>query len=84
MKIFITGGTGFIGQRVVRKLIERGHQVQALVRTQYGAEVMAALGAQTVWGDITASESMRDAMCSTWRRGISLGPKTHTKPSGSM
>jgi nucleoside-diphosphate-sugar epimerase len=62
MKIFVTGGTGFIGQRVVRKLIERGHQVQALVRSHQGAAALEAMGAQPVWGDITASESMYDAM----------------------
>ena len=62
MKTFVTGGTGFIGRRVVRKLIERGHQVQALVRSQSGAAEMEAMGAQPVWGDITASESMHDAI----------------------
>lgn len=60
MKIFITGGTGFIGQRVVRKLVERGHRVQALVRSQRGEALMEALGARPVWGDVTASESLHD------------------------
>jgi FlaA1/EpsC-like NDP-sugar epimerase len=31
-KIFITGGTGYMGQRLIRSLLDRGHQVRALVR----------------------------------------------------
>jgi dihydroflavonol-4-reductase len=62
MKAFVTGGTGFIGKHVVQKLVERGYQVQALVRSQSGAVELEAMGAQPVWGDITASESMHDAI----------------------
>jgi len=58
----VTGGTGFIGRRVVQKLIERGYQVQALVRSRSGAAELDAMGAQPVWGDIIASESMHDAI----------------------
>jgi uncharacterized protein YbjT (DUF2867 family) len=32
MKAFITGGTGFVGRRVLQKLLERGYQVSALAR----------------------------------------------------
>jgi dihydroflavonol-4-reductase len=62
MKIFVTGGTGFIGRRVVGKLIEHGHQVRALVRSHKAAAELEAMGALPVWGDITASESMHDAI----------------------
>jgi nucleoside-diphosphate-sugar epimerase len=62
MNVFITGGTGFIGQRVVLKLVERDHRVRALVRSHYAVAQVEVLGAEPVWGDITASESMHDAI----------------------
>jgi dihydroflavonol-4-reductase len=65
MKAFVTGGTGFIGQRVVDKLVERGYEVYALARTEAGAAKMSAVGAHPVMGDITEMESMRAAMNGT-------------------
>ena len=62
MKIFITGGTGFIGGTLVRRHVQRGDQVWALARTKVGKEKLEADGAQVVWGDITARESMREGM----------------------
>jgi dihydroflavonol-4-reductase len=64
MKIFLTGGTGFIGQPLTRSLIARGWNVVALVlgseKTQ--AVAMAKMGVQCVVGDITDRESMRAGM----------------------
>jgi dihydroflavonol-4-reductase len=64
MKIFLTGGTGFIGVPLTRTLLQRGWKVVALVRKPDGAEAKAiqALGAQLVRGDVTDRESMRGAM----------------------
>jgi nucleoside-diphosphate-sugar epimerase len=62
MKAFVTGGTGFIGGHVVRKLIERGYDVYALTRSEEGAAGLSALGAQIVDGDIGHRDSMRDGM----------------------
>jgi nucleoside-diphosphate-sugar epimerase len=62
MKAFVTGGTGFIGQTVVRQLIERGYQVTALARSESGGAALRRLGAQVVSGDITNRESMREGM----------------------
>ena len=62
MKAFVTGGTGFIGRRIVRKLIDRGYDVHALARSEQSATRLTSLGAQVVYGDIIDRESMREGM----------------------
>lgn len=65
MKYFVTGATGFVGGRVVRMLIEDGHQVVAVVRTPAKASDLAALGVEIHKGDVTDKESMRTPMSGT-------------------
>jgi nucleoside-diphosphate-sugar epimerase len=62
MKAFITGGTGFVGGRVVQKLVERGYQVSALARSPKDIVDFQTHGISPVPGDITNTESMRNAM----------------------
>ena len=62
MKAFVTGGSGFIGQHVVRKLIDRGYEVNALARSEQSVAILNALGATVFAGDITDTASMRPAM----------------------
>jgi nucleoside-diphosphate-sugar epimerase len=38
LKVFVTGGTGFVGRSVVNKLIEYGHAAVLLVRSQHSLE----------------------------------------------
>ncbi|MDO9084667.1 MAG: SDR family NAD(P)-dependent oxidoreductase [Anaerolineaceae bacterium] len=64
MKIFLTGGTGFIGKPLTDRLLKRGWEVTALVRRPENDEskLIQTLGAQLIRGDVTDKESMRSAM----------------------
>jgi nucleoside-diphosphate-sugar epimerase len=62
VKVFVTGGTGFIGGTVVRQLRERGDDVVCLVRTPEKATKLTALGAEPLSGDLGDVEAMRNGM----------------------
>jgi nucleoside-diphosphate-sugar epimerase len=62
MRIFVTGGTGYIGKALVRRLVERGHEVRALVRPTSTVAPLTALGVQTFVGDLADRYSMREGM----------------------
>jgi len=62
MKYFVTGGTGFIGSRIVRQLVEAGHEVVAIARNPAKALDLKSAGADLWAGDITDRESMRVPM----------------------
>lgn len=60
--VFVTGATGFIGGRLVPRLVKRGYEVACLVREPEKATALRMEGVRLVKGDITSKESMREAM----------------------
>lgn len=62
MKIFVTGGTGVLGQPTIRLLVARGHQVTALVRNEKRAQLAAELGATPLLGDLFDANFIRLAV----------------------
>ena len=62
MKIFVTGGTGFVGSAVVRTLLEAGHEVRALVRKTSVCSNLDGLSIERVQGDLRDLDSLESAI----------------------
>jgi dihydroflavonol-4-reductase len=62
MRAFVTGGSGFIGQALVRALVARGDAVRALVRSRSRAESLAELGCEVVEGDLLSEADLASAI----------------------
>jgi nucleoside-diphosphate-sugar epimerase len=62
MKVFVTGGTGFIGGQVVRRLRDRGDDVRALVRSRERGAALSGLGCELVTGTLADVDALRAGM----------------------
>ncbi|MFQ3556600.1 NAD-dependent epimerase/dehydratase family protein [Streptomyces gramineus] len=52
MKVFLTGGSGYLGKATISALVRRGHTVEALARNDRAAETVSAFGATPVRGGL--------------------------------
>ena len=59
MRVFVTGSTGFIGTGLVKELIEAGHQVRGLTRSDAGEGQLKAVGAEVLRGTLQDLDLLR-------------------------
>ena len=62
MKIFITGGTGFIGIELVKRLEKTEHKLCCLVRKTSNVRLLKGMRVNLVWGDVTDKNSLLPGM----------------------
>jgi nucleoside-diphosphate-sugar epimerase len=60
MRIFVTGASGFIGLTLIPELIQAGHHVLGLTRSETGAQALRAAGVEVKHGNIEDLDSLRE------------------------
>jgi nucleoside-diphosphate-sugar epimerase len=65
MRVFVAGATGLIGRRLVRLLLDAGHEVSAIARSEESAEELRGDGAGVAVADVFDDEQLRGTMAMT-------------------
>ena len=62
MRVFVTGGTGLLGNTILRQLSDAGHSLIALVRGEPDATVFNGINTQFVTGDLSQAKVIDQAV----------------------
>jgi nucleoside-diphosphate-sugar epimerase len=81
--VFVAGGTGYVGQRLIPRLLERGHEVRALVRP--GSEKKLPAGCTAVPGNALdgASYASKVAPSDTFVQLVGVAIQAQPRPLNS-
>lgn len=87
MRIFLTGGTGYVGRAILDALVRGGHHVAALVRTTDAAADVQRRGAHPVLGDLLQPATWRDAAAAAngvIHAATEYGPRVRTVDQAAL
>ncbi|MBF2067754.1 MAG: NAD-dependent epimerase/dehydratase family protein [Calothrix sp. C42_A2020_038] len=62
MRVFVTGGSGFVGRNLITNLVQQGFEVLALVKWESEINILKACGATPIFGDINDLEVLKSGM----------------------